>query len=402
MVLGRWSFVALLAACAGGAGGSDAGPVGGGSGGAPGLAGVGPAPAGAAGVAPASAGGGGTTGGPSAACVTTGTIEASLRPTNVLFLIDRSASMNCNLPPLTSSAECEQAPRAVDPGQPSKWAIVRAALEQAIARLPPTSSVGISYFSNDDQCGVQSRPQVPLAALDAAHLAKLTASLGAVQPLGGTPIVGGLILAFKHLNPDQNPALPYGNRFVVLLTDGQEGCAADQTARLLDLEMPKARTAAITAFVIGVPGSEVARGFLSRLAFAGGTPSRPDCDHGSADPTVGDCQFDMTRDLDLAAGLTRALETIGGRALSCEFDVPQPTNGGVLDHDKVNVVYTERAGGPEQLVAQDAAAPCDAGANGWQYTDDKARIRLCGAACAAVRRAASIRIALGCKSVTVD
>jgi hypothetical protein len=310
--------------------------------------------------------------------------------------------MNCNLPPITSSTDCEQTPEQADPSQPSKWDIVREALKQAIAQLPATATAGVSYFSNDDMCGVQSQPAVPLRALDEAQRASLSASLDAVQPRGGTPIVGGLILAYKHLNPDQTEGVPYGNRFVVLLTDGEEGCAADQAQRLLETELPKARTAAITTFVIGVPGSEVNRGFLSQLAFAGGTPSRPDCDHEGSDPSTGDCQFDMTRDGDLAAGLTRALQAIGGRALSCEFDVPQPTNGGELDHAKVNVVYTERPQGEERLIAQDDGSPCDGGANGWQYSADHAEIRLCGAACETVRHAASIRIALGCKSVTVE
>lgn len=336
------------------------------------------------------------------ACVSTGTIEASLRPANLLFLIDRSGSMNCNLPPLTNSADCEATAERTDATQPSKWEIVRDALKQVIATLPESARAGITYFSNDDRCGVQSRPHVALRALEPSQRSSVDASLDAVEPQGGTPIVGALILAYKHLNPDQTEDVPHGNRFVVLLTDGQEGCAADEIPRLLDTELPKAERAAITTFVIGVPGSEVNRAFLSRLAFAGGTPSRPDCDATNSDPTVGDCHFDMTRDNDLAAALSRALDAIGGRALSCEFDVPQPMNGGVLDHDKVNVVYTEHQGSEERLIAQDAASPCDGGANGWQYNADKSKVLLCGGACETVRRAASIRIALGCESVTVD
>jgi Mg-chelatase subunit ChlD len=408
MSSGRCWLAVLLAACAGGAapGASrqDASqPASGGAGAMPGVSAHGAAGGGVIANAGASA--------PSPAqdrtparpgeCVSTGTIEASLRPANLLFLIDRSGSMNCNLPEITSSAECEQTAARADPSAPSKWQIVREALAHAIAELPETTGAGITYFSNDDVCGVQSQPDVPLRPLDTGQRASLSQSLDAVQPLGGTPIVGGLILAYKHLNPDQTAGVPYGNRFVVLLTDGQESCAADQLPRLLQSELPKAQTAAITTFVIGVPGSEVNRGFLSQLAFAGGTASRPDCDHSGSDPAVGDCHFDMTRDADLAGSLTRALEAIGGRALRCDFDVPQPANGGVLDHAKVNVVYTERQKGEERLIAQDAASPCES-ADGWQYNADRSKILLCGAACSAVRRAASIRIALGCKSVTVD
>jgi hypothetical protein len=335
-------------------------------------------------------------------CASTGTIEASLRPANLLFVIDRSGSMGCNLPPVTGSAECEQLVQKAQPELPSKWEVVRSALEAAILLLPEATSAGISYFSNDDQCGVQSKPSVPLRALDAAQLTSLHDSLASVVPRGGTPIVGSLILAYKHLNPDQTPGQPYGNRFVVLLTDGQEGCAPDATQRLLDTEMPKARQASITTFVIGVPGSESNRGFLSRLAFQGGTASVLSCDHESTDPTQGDCHFDMTRDSDLAGGLTRALSAISGRALSCEFDVPRASDRGALDYDQVNIVYSERPGDPEQIIVRDATRPCDGGADGWQYNGDKTRISVCGAACERVRRAASIRIALGCKTIVPD
>jgi hypothetical protein len=333
-------------------------------------------------------------------CVTTGTITASLRPTNILFLIDRSSSMNCNLPPATSSEACERSPAKAVANAPSKWEVVRVALDAAIAALPGAARAGITYFSNDDMCGVQSKPSVPIRELERDQRAALENSLANVQPRGGTPIVGGLILAYKHFNPDQTPDVPNGNRFVVLLTDGQEGCAADQTARLLETELPKSRTAGISTFVIGVPGSEINRGFLSRVAFEGGTQSSPECDHTADDPSRGNCHFDMTRDTDLAAGLSHELAAIGGEALRCEFDVPQPANGEELDHDSVNIVYADRAGGAERVVPQDASGPCDQ-ANGWRYNADKTKIVLCGAACDTVRSAANIRIALGCKTAVL-
>lgn len=339
---------------------------------------------------------------PDEVCASTGTIEASLRPANLLFVIDRSGSMNCNLPPITSSPECEQLVSKAVLDQPSKWEVVRAALEAALAELPSSASAGITYFSNDDMCGTQSKPHVPMRTLDSTQLETLDQSLAGVVPRGGTPIVGSLILAYKHLNPDQTPDQPYGNRFVVLLTDGQEGCAPEAMERLLATEIPKSRTASITTFVIGVPGSEPSRGFLSRMAFLGGTASRADCDRSNADPTQGDCHFDMTREPDLAGGLTQALTAISGKALSCDFDVPPASTVGAIDHDKVNIVYVERPGDPEQLIVQDATGSCDQSADGWRYNADRTRISVCGAACERVRRAASIRIALGCKTIGPD
>jgi von Willebrand factor type A domain len=338
------------------------------------------------------------TSGPFPECVATGSVAASLRPPNLLFLIDRSSSMSCNPPPITSSADCERTPGRADTGTPSKWEIIRESLKKAIRRLPPNARTGITYFSNDDICGVQSQPSVPLRELTQGQILALTQSLDdAGEPRGGTPMIGGLILAYKYLNRDQTPEVPDGNRFVVLVTDGQEDCAPGETFRLLQIELPKSRVAGITTFVIGVPGSESNRGFLSQLAFAGGTPARPDCIHEASDPSVGDCQFDMTRDLDLASGLARALTLIDGEALRCEFDVPQPTNGEELDYDLVNIVYTDVPNGDESVIAQDATAPCE-NANGWQYSGDRTKIVLCGSACETVRHAAGIRIAIGCKT----
>ena len=335
-------------------------------------------------------------------CVSTGTIEASLPPANLAFLIDRSGSMGCNLPPITDSATCEADPVRADPSAPSKWEVVRRALEAVLAELPASARASITYFSNDDHCGVQSSPHVPMARLEDAQRAALAQSLAGVELRGGTPLVGGLILAYKQLNPDQTPSQPHGPRFVVLLTDGQEGCAPQETTRLLEQELPKSRRARITTFVVGVPGSEVARGFLSRLAFAGGAPRSGDCDHTSPDPLAGDCHFDMTRESDLAAQLRRALMAITQTALGCEFVLPQPPAGVGLDYSRVNVVFRPSAGEEELLLPQDPDLPCEEGANGWQYTDDRSRVRLCGEACERVQRAASIRIALGCQSIRVD
>jgi hypothetical protein len=333
-------------------------------------------------------------------CAST-TLAATLLPPNILFLIDRSGSMNCNLPSVTPSQDCERMATRQDPTKPSKWDIVKGALEAAVRQLPATASVGITYFSNDDMCGVQSKPNVELALLDPPQVDSLVASLDAVQPSGGTPIVGAMILGYKRFNPDQTPNQPFGKKIVVLLTDGQEGCATDSIDRLIRTEMPNAIKARITTFVIGVPGSEVDRSFLSQMAFAGGAPSRTDCNHTSTDPTVGDCHFDMTMQPDLAQALNTALATISGHALQCEFDIPQPPAGQTLDYGAVNIAYQMAAGGAEQLIAQDNAGACDSGANGWQYNTDYSKIVLCGAACDTVRQAAAIRIVLGCKSWVV-
>ncbi|MEO7330798.1 MAG: vWA domain-containing protein, partial [Minicystis sp.] len=279
-------------------------------------------------------------GGDEMACAVS-TVEATLTPANILFVIDRSGSMNCNPPPLQSSPQCEASPTPKFPQKPTKWDIVQGALKGAIAAMTPTTRVGITYFNEDDYCGVQQAPNVSLALVDAAHLVDIDASIDAVVPKGATPIIGGVTLGYAHLFYDD---LAPGNDFVVLLTDGAETCAPDLKAAMIAQTVPDALSANIRTFVIGAPGSEPARAFLSQIAFAGGRATDGACVHDAMPDDVGDCHFDMTDpNLDFATSLNAALEKISGQALSCEFDVPAAV-GGEVDYDKVNVTFTPSQG----------------------------------------------------------
>jgi hypothetical protein len=334
----------------------------------------------------------------------TSTLESELLPSNLLFVIDRSSSMACNPPPTTESDACELDSVRANPFLPSKWEITRDALIDAIDRLPRETVVGLSYFSNDDGCGVHSMPSVALADLDGGQRSAIRASLFNVEPRGSTPIVGAVILAYRHLHAEALAREIRGNKFVVLLTDGEqsESCSdpprcdspEECTELLIDSEVPKAAGSGvgIKTFVIGAPGSEPARAVLSQMALAGGT-ARADCD-----PQAGDCHFDMTTQSSFADGLSSALSAISGRAaLSCELPMPR-SNGSEVDPMRVNVVYSPGNGSAPQLVLQDDRFGCEQGANGWQYADGQTKIRLCGPACEVVRadEAGRLDVVLGC------
>jgi hypothetical protein len=237
------------------------------------------------------------------------------------------------------------------------------------------------------------------------HLTALSDAMGASSPSGGTPIAGGVVLAYHHLHEELHAA---GNRYVVLITDGEESCGTkgDETdradieaarARLLEVEVMKAREANIRTFVIGAPGSEGARSFLSELAFRGGTARTPDCVHGDA--ATGNCHFDLTAEQDFAAVLRDTLGQISGRGLGCEFATPEGTS------HLVNVQYSQGGGTP--ICFPQDSGPCDGGADGWQYAkdasgnEDTSRVVLCGAACDAVRAdpTSVVDVVLGCQSI---
>ena len=334
------------------------------------------------------------------------TQETSLLPSNVLFVVDRSLSMACNPPPITTTQQCENSPIRTVPALPSKWQITRTALETAIDELSSNTTVGLSYFSNDDSCGVHAIPSVTMAPLDPGQRAALVASLKAVEPAGATPLVGATILAYQHLHNLALSGAIEGNKFVVLLTDGDQStecidpdrCSSKDecTELLLDVEAPKAAAPGVNikTFVIGAPGSERASGTLSRLATAGGT-ALPGCNVDD-----GDCHFDMTATDDFNASLSDALSLIIGAATPCEIAVPTATGDVEVDRDFVNVIYSPGDGSDPRLIVADGG-PCDADANGWQYTAQGAKIRLCGAICAEVQSDdnARVDVVLGCKTM---
>jgi hypothetical protein len=333
----------------------------------------------------------------------TSTVESELLPANLLFVVDRTGTMACNPPPRTDSARCEALPEREDAALPSKWELTSEALIEAMKSLPENATVGISYFSNDASCGVHSTPSVALEPNTAAHQRTMQASLENVTPGGGTPLVGATILAYKHLHQLALDGAITGSEIVVLITDGEQseecsnpGVCEDAEscyALLLDEEVSRAAAPGvdIRTFVIGAPGSERARSVLSTIASRGDT-GKPGCD-----PERGDCHFDMTLETDFGAALTEALSAIIGEVNTCELAIPMPDDGSAVDRNLINVVRTPSQG--ERLVIlKDDRAACDGGADGWQYTEDRSKIRLCGAACDAVRADVEGRVdvVLGC------
>jgi hypothetical protein len=291
-----------------------------------------------------------------------------------------------------------------DATQPSKWEITRDSLKAAwngLAATDPLPSVGVMFFNNDDYCGFPTKPDVEVQGLTDPQYNALALNVDGVTPKGSTPIIGATMSAFAYLWA--NAASFTGNKFVVLLTDGAETC--DKAASSKALLIGKAQEAAsvgIKTFVLGAPGSELERAFLSQIAFAGGTASSPTCDHSGAAPEVGDCHMDMTLPgMNFAEELTKNLLAISGEALSCEFVVPTPGPGEpAVDFGKVNVIYTDGEGDTD-LIYRDNSLECSDPANeGWQYADGNTKIILCGAACERVKadNKASVSIQLGCQT----
>jgi len=336
------------------------------------------------------------------------TQEAKLTPANLLFLIDKSGSMNCN-PPEGDAAlneRCADRPVQEDMSKPSKWQVASDALATALDTLAEQSNIraGLTLFPVADQCDVSADPAVEIAKLNTKQRSSIADALEGVQPSGETPIAGATILSYQHLSEVIRAHDLVGNTFVVLLTDGAETCKQSELAKLVATDVPNARLFNIRTFVIGAPGSEAARGLLSQIAWEGGTAASSDCDHSGDEADEGDCHFDMTKSKNFAADLNAALQAISRtKVLACEFDVPQQNpDGGAVDLRKVNVTFKPGSGKAETIGFDDQAASCDE-ANGWQYSTDRTKILLCGEVCDRVQAdpQGQVSIAIGCRTERV-
>jgi hypothetical protein len=336
--------------------------------------------------------------------------EAKLTPANLLFVIDKSGSMECNPPDGDAQlgAMCENFPRKEDMNAPSKWEVTRDALAMALDTLAMQANIsaGLSVFPKgtaSNSCQVDAAPEVPIAPLNAAQRGAIGDVLDAVDPAGLTPIAGATILSYAHLSAQLRARELTGNTFVVLLTDGAETCREEELPPLVDEDVPNARLFNIRTFVIGAPGSEQARGLLSQIAYEGGTATSASCDHSGdlTDDDTGDCHFDMTTSTDFAADLNDALLAISRtKTLSCTFDVPTNPSGGGVNLNEVNVEFQPGDGDVEEVLNV-AGQDCANDVDGWQYSADKSKIILCGPICDRVQAdpEGQVSIVLGCPTV---
>lgn len=290
--------------------------------------------------------------------------------------------------------------------EPSKWDITAAALKDAVAGLSASVAVGVSFYpetSADSSC-ILNRVALPIALLgdpDSAQRRNFSAAIDDVYPQGGTPTHAAFVFGAETVAAS---ALA-GRKFVLLITDGVptytlecggDGQEAVENAPLIEAVTDAYASAdAISTFVIGSPGSEDARGDLSKMATAGGTAT-PGCSDNGPDY----CHLDMATADDFAAALAAGLQEIAGRISSCEYAVPEAPDGKSIDPRQVNVLYTQ-GDGSMKSIPQDATGTCE---SGWMYDTPSApsKITLCGSDCAAVTadQGAKIELIFGCDTQT--
>jgi hypothetical protein len=313
------------------------------------------------------------------ACVSTGADGEPVQ-VDLYFMVDITGSMKCPVPEDASQPACE-----ADPGgnysPVNRWTTEKAAL-LSFADAPANAGlgVGIRFFPDADAnklCDATAY-QVPAVAIAPLPNTNLDTSINNQMPGGNTPTVpsiqGALAYAkaYATMNPTHRVAVVYS-------TDGYpKGCDATNT-------IPNAVTAAgnalggtpsISTYVLGL-GRNVSD--LNSIAVAGGTMQAYLID------TTGDA----------AGQLSAALASIRTKtAVGCEYTIPPPPNGQMLDLGKVNVQYTDSSG-MAHSVDPNPGTTCTG--DGWHYSADNKQIEICGADCSAITNGgAKVTVLFGC------
>jgi len=170
----------------------------------------------------------------------------------------------------------------------------------------------------------------------------------------------------------------------VLVTDSYPTqCSSDPTAVAAAARAALDGTPSIKTFIIGVGANTGARFNLENFARSGGTQT----------------PF-LVEDGDLTETFVDTILNIAVSNLACDFAVPAPPAGQMLNPDRVQVVYTPASSGePEEVPKVASAAECGRSVNGGWYFDNPTRptkIFVCPCTCSRFG-AGRVDVRFGCR-----
>jgi hypothetical protein len=248
------------------------------------------------------------------------------------------------------------------------------------------------WCANGDSCVAAdySKPAVAIGALPGSKAA-LANALATKKPQGGTPTSAALqgaidtAVAYAKANPTHTVA-------VVFATDGNpEQCDTNITNISNIAGGAFTGTPSVRTFVVGVFASAAEK-----------TALQPNLDAIAA---KGGTNKAYLTNAAATTEFQKALASIRGNALPCDYDVPKPTSG-LPDFEKVNVQHTTTDGAKTVFGYTASATSCDPTNGGWYYDKapapgaDPTKIVLCPATCNRVRNeGGQVDVVLGCKTV---
>ncbi len=300
---------------------------------------------------------------PNSACATASD-GAVLQPISLVFMIDRSGSMEEDNDQSTINV---------------RWNPVKNGLTTFFGD-PASSNVSASLaffpIRNGNQVVCSSaqyqNPVVPMTQLPNAAAFSSAFNTG---PAGGTPTepaLQGAIDAAKAVKAAGK------NVAVVLATDGApNNCSSDPAG--VEAIAAAGLNDGIKTFVIGVGPNT---GNLNGFAAKGGTTSA--------------IMIPTNNAQQVSADLLKAIGQIASSLLGCNYGLPAPPAGQTLDVNAVNVNYTAPGGAAKTLPY---SADCS-NADGWRYDNVAApkEVILCGNSCntAKSQAGAKLDIIFGC------
>ncbi|HVW29763.1 MAG TPA: hypothetical protein VHC69_30575 [Polyangiaceae bacterium] len=326
------------------------------------------------------------------------TLGAAAASLDIFIMLDKSGSMSDK----TANGS-------------SKWDVITQSLDDFV-NDPKSAGIeaGLGFFGigsgGSSRSGGGSRggastsctaadyatPVVAIAALP-ANAKPIASAIGQESPSGNTPTEPALQGAIDYATQWAHQH-PTHKVIVVFATDGlPNGCNSSVAGAAAIAAAGVKGPPSIPTYVIGVFGDQDCPGGVTQgqqcdvvsntnqIAKGGGTQSA----------------FIVNASGDTGAQFLQALNSIrSANAVGCDFAVPAPTGGRVVDFSSATVEYTPGGGSPTSIAWVASATACGSTSGGWYYDSATApnHILLCDATCNEVKAdpKAEIDVMLGC------
>jgi hypothetical protein len=293
----------------------------------------------------------------------------------------------------------------------SKWDVITQSIDDFV-NDPKSAGIeaGIGFFgiatgsgggdrgSNSTSCTAAdyASPVVPIAALP-PNAKPIADAIGRQGPEGNTPTEPALHGAINYAAQwaQQHPTHKV---IVVFATDGlPNGCNSSVAGAAAIAAAGVKGPPPILTYVIGVFGDQDCPGGVTQgqqcdvvsntneIAKGGGTQSA----------------FIVNASGDTGAQFLQALNSIrGANSVGCDFAVPSPSGGKIVDFSRATVEYTSGGGNAMSLSWVASASDCDPKTGGWYYNSTTApnHMLLCDASCTEVKAdpMARVDVTLAC------